>query len=226
MDTLLQWDSSLFLKLNGMHTPWWDTAMLFVTRKETWLPVYLLLLFLIIREYKGKSWFILVFLILGLVVSDQACNIIKELVQRFRPGNDPAISDLTHIVLRKGGNYGFPSSHAANTFFVMTFTGYFFRNRLSLAMLLLWALLVSYSRIYVGAHYPVDILAGWLLGLFTGWLFFRLMLWVELKASGSRSRAKIRPLSDSGAGLLAVVMFTVILTLLVAVYLLHKYNFL
>jgi undecaprenyl-diphosphatase len=226
MESLLKLDSALFLHLNAMHSTWWDTAMLFFTRKESWLPFYLILLILIIRNFRGKSWLMLVFLVIGLVVSDQICNILKEIVQRYRPGYDPGIKDLTHIVLRKGGEYGFPSSHAANTFFTMTFTGYLFRNRISLIVLLIWSLLVSYSRIYVGAHFPLDILTGWILGIMTGWLFYRLMSWVETKATGSRRQAKVKPLPDPQAGLLALVFVSVLLTLLTAVYILHKYNFL
>jgi len=226
METLLSWDTGLFLKLNGLHSAWWDTAMLFFTRKESWLPLYLVLLILIIRNFRGKSWLILVFLLLGLVVSDQSCNLFKELVERLRPGYDPAIKNLTHIVLRKGGEFGFPSSHAANSFFVMVFTGYLFRNRLSLAILLIWALLVSYSRIYVGAHFPLDILGGWTVGILAGWSFYRLMNWVEMKASGSRRQVKFKPLPPTDAGILTLVFLSVVLTLLVAVYLLHKYQFL
>jgi undecaprenyl-diphosphatase len=226
MESLLRWDSTLFLQLNGLHNAWWDTAMLFFTRKESWLPLYLILIYLIIRNFKGKSWLILVFFILGVVVTDQACNIIKELVHRYRPGYDPAIRDMTHIVLRKGGEFGFPSSHAANTFFVAIFTWFLFRNRLITGVLLLWALLVSYTRIYTGAHFPVDIIIGWIIGLFSGWLFFRLMAWVEMKASGSYRRAKLKALSGEQAGLLVVVLATVTATLLLTVYILHKYNFL
>ncbi len=226
MEVLLKWDRSLFLQLNGLHSGWGDTVMLFFTRKESWLPLYLMLLFLFIRNYRGKSWLIIIFILTGLVVSDQLTGIIKELVQRYRPGYNPVIRDLTHVVLRKGGEYGFPSSHAANTFFVMTFTGYLFRNRYSLFTLLCWALLVSYSRIYTGAHFPLDILAGWMIGIGVGWLFFRLMMWVEMKASGSRRKIKIKPLPDSQAGMLALLLVTVILTLLSAVYILHKYDLL
>jgi undecaprenyl-diphosphatase len=226
MESLLRWDSAFFLQLNGLHNAWWDTAMLFFTRKESWLPLYLVLIYLIIRNFKGKSWLILVFFILGVVVADQACNIIKELVHRYRPGYDPAIRDMTHIVLRKGGEYGFPSSHAANTFFVVIFTWFLFRNRLLTTAFLLWALLVSYTRIYTGAHFPVDVFIGWIIGLFSGWLFYRLLTWVEMKASGGSRRTKLKALSGQQAGLLAMVLATVTATLLLAVYILHKYNFL
>jgi undecaprenyl-diphosphatase len=226
MEALLNWDSSLFLHLNRIHSAWWDTAMLFITRKESWLPLYLMLLFLIIRNYKGKSWLIVLFLLLGLVCCDQFCNVTKELVHRYRPGNDPVTGKLTHIVLRKGGDYGFPSSHAANTFYLMAFTGYLFRNRIGLIVMLAWALLVSYSRIYVGAHYPLDLLAGWVIGIAAGWGFYRLMNWVEMKASGGRRQVKIKALPDAQAGIFTLVFITVILTLLTTVYILHKYKFL
>jgi undecaprenyl-diphosphatase len=226
MESILHWDSALFLQLNGIHSAWWDTAMLFFTRKESWLPLYLVLIYLIIRNFKEKSWMVLVFFILGVVVSDQSCTIIKELVHRYRPGYDPAIRDVTHVVLRRGGEYGFPSSHAANTFFVTIFSWFLFRSRPAAIALLLWTLLVSYTRIYVGAHFPIDILAGWIIGLFTGWAFYRLLTWVEMKASGSRRRVKVKPLEIQQAGILVLVLATVTVTLLLTVYILHKYNFL
>lgn len=224
-DALLRFDGQLFLQLNGHHTPWWDTAMLFFTRKESWLPLYLILIWLIVRNYGARSWYILVFLVIGLVVSDQGTGILKELVERPRPGYDPSVSSLTHIVLRKGGEFGFPSSHASNTFFVMVFTGLLFRNRLTLVSLFVWMLLVSFSRIYVGAHFPLDLAGGWLFGGLTGWGFYRLMLWGEARAGGRRS-ARSKPLPPQQAGTLPIVLVTLILTLLTAVYILHKYDFL
>lgn len=226
LDALLRYDGQLFLSLNGHHTPWWDTAMLFFTRKESWLPLYLVLIWLMVRNFGSRSWYILVFLLIGLVVSDQGTGIIKEIVERQRPGYDPAISPLTHIVLRKGGEFGFPSSHASNAFFVVAFTGFLFRNRFTLMALLLWALLVSYSRIYVGAHFPLDLAGGWIIGLLTGWGFYRLMLWGESKTAGGRRHAKGKPLPAPQATALILVLVTTILTLLTAVYILHKYDFL
>ena len=224
-DALVRFDGQLFLQLNGLHTPWWDTAMLFFTRKESWLPLYLILIWLIVRNYGARSWYILVFLVIGLVVSDQGTGILKELVERPRPGYDPSVSSLTHIVLRKGGEFGFPSSHASNTFFVMVFTGLLFRNRLTLFSLFVWMLLVSFSRIYVGAHFPLDLAGGWLFGGLAGWGFYRLMLWGEARAGGRRN-ARSKPLPPQQAGTLPIVLVTLILTLLTAVYILHKYDFL
>ena len=226
MESLLRLDTRIFLQLNGIHSGWWDTVMMFITRKETWMPLYLILLFLVIYNYKHRSWLILGILVIGLTASDQMANLIKEMVHRHRPGYEPAIANLTHIVLRKGGELGFPSNHAVNTFFVMTFTGYLFRNRYSLFSLVIWAFLVSYSRIYVGAHYPLDILAAWILGFLSGWIFFRFLIWLEPKFSAVKSIEQINPLPDNLAGLISLVLSTVIITLFVSVYLLHKYNFL
>lgn len=224
-DALVRFDGQLFLQLNGLHTPWWDTAMLFFTRKESWLPLYLILIWLIVRNYGARSWYILVFLVIGLVVSDQGTGILKELVERPRPGYDPSVSSLTHIVLRKGGEFGFPSSHASNSFFVLVFVSLLFRNRLTMVSLFVWMLLVSFSRIYVGAHFPLDLAGGWLFGGLAGWGFYRLMLWGEARAGGRRN-ARSKPLPPQQAGTLPIVLVTLILTLLTAVYILHKYDFL
>ncbi len=227
IESIRQFDTRLFLHLNGMNTPWWDTCMLLITRKETWLPLYLLLLFVIFRTYKSKAMIILLLFVAGFVFSDQVSVLIKELVQRLRPSHDPALQDLTHVVLRKGGLYSFVSSHASNTFFVLTFTGLLFRNRFSLMVILLWAMLVSYSRIYVGAHYPLDLLSGWILGIITGFLFFRLLVAVELRLFiGWNPRIEKTLLPNSMAVMIFLTFLSVITTVFVATYLLHKYNFL
>lgn len=225
-ESVLRFDEQLFLQINGVNSPWWDTAMLFFTRKESWLPLYLVLLWLIIRNYGRRSWLILIFLGIGLVVSDQGTGIIKEIVGRVRPGYNEHIQDLTHIVLRKGGTYGFPSSHAANTFFVLTFTGFLFRNRITFLVLLLWTLLVSYSRIYTGAHFMLDIAGGWIFGFLTGWLFYKLLTMAESKGKGKRKITREKPLPGNQAGIVALLFFTLVLSLLISVYILHKYDFL
>jgi len=225
-ESLLRFDEQLFLQINGIHSPWWDTAMLFFTRKESWLPLYLIVLWLIVRNYSRRSWLIVIFLAIGLVVSDKGTGIIKEITERLRPGYNEHISDITHIVLRKGGKYGFPSSHASNSFFLLAFTGYLFRNRITFLVLLLWALLVSYSRIYTGAHFPFDVAGGWLLGFTTGWIFYRLLLEAESKGRGKRRKPLKNPLPPGQAQALALVFFTLLFTLLTAVYILHKYDFL
>lgn len=227
MNTILQFDSDLFLLLNGMHTPWWDTVMLFITRKETWLFLYLILIYVIVRNYEKKSWIILLVLLAGFVASDQISTLLKEITQRFRPGHEPDLEGLVHIVLRKGGLYGFVSSHACNTMFVVAFTARLFRNRISFVPLLAWALVVSYSRIYNGNHYPLDVIGGWILGIILGILFYKLLIFIETRffLSG-QPRFEKTPLREGNAGLILLTVATVAGTLLLAVYILHKYNYL
>ena len=227
MNFLLQFDRDLFLLLNGMHTPWWDTAMLFFTRKETWLFLYLILMYVIVRNYEKKSWIILLVLLAGIVVSDQFSTLIKELTQRYRPGHEPALDGLVHIVLRKGGLYGFFSSHASNAFFVLAFTAPLFRNRISFFSLLVWAMVVSYSRIYNGNHYPLDVLAGIIFGISLGIVFYKLLIFIETRffISGTPRFEKTR-LKEGNAGIILLTVSTVIGTALMVVQILHKYNYL
>jgi len=150
-----------------------------VTRKETWLPFYLIILYFIIKKYRSKSILIIIFLALTVVASDQLSVLIKETVQRLRPVYNPAIEHLVHNVLRKGGNYGFVSSHAANSFAIFIFTSRIFKNRRYSWLLFLWALLLCYSRIYSGVHYPLDILGGALLGWLLGVMFYKMMMFIE-----------------------------------------------
>lgn len=227
VEKLLQFDSNLFLQLNGMYSDWWDTAMLFITRKETWIPFYLILMVVIFRNYGKKGWIIILVLLLGLVVCDQFSSWIKEVTHRLRPGHDPAIQQLTHIVLRKGGQYGFVSSHASNSFFVLTFSAWIFRNRLSFWTLLCWALLVSWSRIYTGAHFPLDVICGWILGISFGFVFYKLVMITET-ALFYRGNPRIdkNHLHNRNAALLFLTFTTVLATLLILTYILHKYNYL
>lgn len=226
LETLLNYDVQLFLKLNGMHSPWWDTVMLFFTRKETWLPFYVALLAVVLRTYRQRSWIILLFMVLGLVAGEQLSVLLKVTVQRLRPGHDPVIAQFAHIVLKKGGMYAFVSSHATNAMYILTFTIFLFRNRAVALTFLGWAVLVSYSRIYVGAHYPLDLLGGWILGGTTGYLFYKLLILVDNRFISHHSDSRILEfqITRQSATLLFLVFATVVTTLFLVVYILHKYN--
>ena len=226
MDTILQFDSNLFLSLNQMHSPWWDSAMLLFTRKETWLFFYLMIMLVAFRNYERKAWLIIIVMILGVIASDQLSTLIKFITQRPRPGHDPVIGELVHIVLRKGGLYGFVSSHASNTFFILAFTTPLFRNRLSFFTLLFWTLLISYTRIYNGNHYPLDIIGGWVLGLGLGILFYRFLIFMETRFFITRlPRFEKTPLKPGNAWLLFLTLALIAGTVLLIVYVFHKYNF-
>ena len=128
LQNILDLDKELFLYLNSFHNTFWDTIMLMITRKETWAPFYLIMIFYIIKNYRSKSILILLFMALTILASDQISVLIKETVQRLRPVHEPTIEHLVHNVFRKGGLHGFVSTHAANTFAIFIVTARIFKN--------------------------------------------------------------------------------------------------
>ena len=176
MENLSHIDSDFFLFLNGLHTDWMDKVMVLITDMWVWFPLYLLLIHWTVKQYGKRCWW--VFLALGLVVlcTDQlASHVCKPVFQRLRPCYNTDFQDLIHLPKGlAGGRYGFVSSHAANTFGVATFlTPVLKKYRPWTAIVLfLWAFISSYSRIYIGYHYPGDILCGAILGTLIG-----LILW-------------------------------------------------
>ncbi len=183
METISSIDSDLFLFLNGLHTDWLDKVMIAITQMWVWAPLYLLLIYWTVKQYGKHCWWI--FLTIGIVVlcSDQlSAHVCKPLFQRLRPCYNPDFQDLIYLPKgMAGGRYGFVSSHAANTFAVAAFlTAALRKNRNWIGFVLyFWAFISSYSRIYLGFHYPGDILCGALLGILIGlilWKVFQLIV--------------------------------------------------
>jgi undecaprenyl-diphosphatase len=176
-------DTQLFLFLNGFNSPVWDKIMWLISGTYIWLPFYGVILFLIFRKLKSKGWITLFVLILLVLIADQgSVHLFKNVFQRLRPCHQPQIADLVHIVNGKcGGNYGFVSSHAANTFAFATFIFLFFKHTPSRFLLYIWAALVSYSRIYLGVHYPFDILGGAVWGIIAAYGLFRIHEMIQVK---------------------------------------------
>jgi undecaprenyl-diphosphatase len=164
-------DTSLFLFLNGLNAPFLDTLMYYSSKSILWLPVYLAFLYLVIRNYKWQTLLVVLFAILMITFSDQLSNLAKDGFQRFRPSNEPGLT--VHLVnAYKGGLYGFYSAHASNTFAVAVFVMMLLKHKYRYFFIpaLLWALFMSYTRIYLGVHYPGDILAGMVVGSTLGYL--------------------------------------------------------
>lgn len=154
------------LFFNGMHNAFFDKVMWVISSKYFWVPFYVLLAFYFVRRLGWRRALVCILLI-GLVVTlaDQTCShLIRPIVQRMRPSNpDNALSQYIHIVNGyRGGRFGFPSCHAANCFSLAILTAVFMRVRWLTATMFAWAVTVSYSRIYLGVHYPGDLLSGFL----------------------------------------------------------------
>ncbi|MGD2034699.1 MAG: phosphatase PAP2 family protein [Bacteroidales bacterium] len=173
-DKLIALDTQLFLWLNSQHSPFWDKVMWLVSGKIEWLPLYLILVAFIIYRYRWQSLAIIVSIIIAVALADHlAVKAFKEVFERLRPSHNPEIQDLVHIVNNyRGGLYGFVSNHAANSFSLAMFLSLLLKNKLFTAGIFFWAILVSYSRIYLGVHYPGDILGGAALGMVIGWLAY------------------------------------------------------
>lgn len=143
---------------------WW------ISGKLTWIPLYLTVIYFLVKQYHLKSVVAIISVILAIALSDQiSVHCFKEVFQRLRPCHNPMIADMVHTVNNKcGGQYGFVSSHASNSFSFAVITVFFFRNRTYTISIIIWAAIVSYSRIYLGVHYPGDVLGGALLGVLIG----------------------------------------------------------
>ena len=170
---------------------------------------------------------IVVFLALAILLSDQLSVLLKDNIQRFRPVHEPVIGPLVHNVLRKGSLYGFVSSHAANGFAVFAFTTSIFKNRNYWFLLLFWAILFSYSRIYAGVHYPFDILGGAVLGWIIGVGCFKLLTLVENRYFNERQpKISVTKLENSQSVIIYLVFFVLMATVFIVSSILHHYDFL
>ena len=172
MSTLLQFDTSLFLWLNRPHCAWADLFFYYISTTWIWIPLYLLLSIFLLKKWGKEAVAIFIIVALVILTTDQTCNLLKNNVQRLRPSHTEAIAHQVQLVttpsgaIYYGGQFGFPSAHGANTMAVgfIIFSFITFRKKWVVALVLSWVFLVSYSRIYLGVHYPLDILCGWILG--------------------------------------------------------------
>jgi undecaprenyl-diphosphatase len=176
INSLLEWDREMlvFLNMSGHHSPFMDFFMWTTTQTFIWLPAFLVFFYAVVKDKKREALLIIGITILLFIMCDQiSSSIIKPLVARPRPGKDPLVMNLLQYVNDyRGGRFGFLSSHAANSFGFAMFSSLLFRYRWYTLSAFLWAALCSYSRLYLGVHFPLDIIAGMVLGILIGWFCY------------------------------------------------------
>ena len=179
LEQLLHIDTEILLAINGWHAPWADTLMWIISAKATWIPLYLLLIGVLVWRYRkpvmtSVKWLqkvpacVVMIAMIGLAVGAAdfiASGILKELVARPRPTRVPELEGVLHLVNGyRSGRYGFVSSHAANTMVCALLFSMIWRNKIATVGLMLWVAANCYSRMYLGVHYPLDILGGLMVG--------------------------------------------------------------
>jgi undecaprenyl-diphosphatase len=184
MEQIKQLDREFFLWLNNAHTALLDQPMYWMTKILFWLPLYILLIFLLFKKLGKQSWWALLCVTIAIVLSDQLMtSFMKPFFARLRPSHEPSLKGLVHLVNNyRGGLYGFASGHAATTFAVATIVWLLLRHHYRwMSLVFLWAALMTYTRIYLGVHYPGDILVGAIAGIICGWLGFRIYQYILKK---------------------------------------------
>jgi undecaprenyl-diphosphatase len=173
LEKIKELDTALFIYLNGLGSETYDKLWLFITNQLYWTPFFLFLFYLIYKKIGGKqTLYLLLFIAVLITFTDQTCNLFKATFQRLRPCNNPDIKSIIRIVQVRT-SFSFFSGHAANTMAVATFLYLIFRNHFKyLGFLFLWPLIFAYSRIYLGLHYPGDILTGYFFGALFGSLLY------------------------------------------------------
>jgi len=169
-------DRLLFQAINGTHSNWADSLMWLISTRWLFIPLYLYLIWIVYKKFPGTYWILFLSVASMILVSDQLSVAVKFWVERPRPCHDALLSETVHLVNNKcGGLYGFYSSHASNTAALAWFLGLCLRSRIWFNVLIFWSLLVGYSRIYLGNHYPSDVLVGWSAGAILAWLTYAMV---------------------------------------------------
>lgn len=184
MDELLKYDTQLFLFLNNLGNSSWDGFWLFLTEKWSSIPLYLLLLLMIYNKLRLKGTLIVVVCVaLMITATDQIASLFKYGLERPRPCRVEELKELMRYVATGCGRFGYFSAHAASSMAAAVFLGLTLQRyyRYLPFLLLIWAVMTAYSRLYLGVHYPLDLVSGMAFGGLTGWLFYLLQRWAQRK---------------------------------------------
>jgi undecaprenyl-diphosphatase len=182
LEKIQEFDTNLFVFLNGLGSESYDKFWLIITNQLNWTPLFLLLLYLIYKKIGTKqTLYLLLFIAILIAFTDQLTNAVKYTVQRSRPCNNPDINSFIRIVQSRK-SFSFFSGHAANSMAAATFLYLVLNKHFKyFGFLFLWPLIFAYSRIYLGLHYPLDILCGYLVGVTIGFLIYKIYLKAKAK---------------------------------------------
>jgi undecaprenyl-diphosphatase len=182
LEKLLSLDTELFVFLNSLGSENYDGLWSFITKQSNWIPLFLLLLYVIFKKLGAKqTLYLLLFVAVLVTFTDQMTNVFKNGFQRLRPCNNPEIKSFIRIVQFRG-SFSFFSGHASNSMAVATLLYFTLRQYFKYFWLLfLWPFIFAYSRIYLGLHYPLDILSGYLFGFTSGFLMYKVYKMAQQK---------------------------------------------
>ncbi|MCD8264453.1 MAG: phosphatase PAP2 family protein [Tannerellaceae bacterium] len=169
---LPDWDRELFVYLNSKNAGWLDPVMILLSTYTAWTVLCVLVMFLMVYKDRVQGKIAALFLVVGIGLNLLLNTFVKLLIMRPRPGNEDLLTGVINQLEAVGESYSFFSAHSLSSVCLATFTTLYFKNKLYGIAIFAWALAVAYSRIYVGKHYPLDVLVGILFGLLTGWLSY------------------------------------------------------
>lgn len=174
LDQIIQLDQNFFTAINsGLSNPFFDWLMPLLRNRYFWSPLYLFIVVFLLQNYRRHGFVVLVFFLITFAIADYfSASVIKPAVERLRPCNDPSFKAEVNSLITCGSGFSFPSSHASNHFALGMFliTVFYRRWKWILPLALLWAFSISFSQVYVGVHYPLDVTAGGVLGCIIGYV--------------------------------------------------------
>jgi undecaprenyl-diphosphatase len=219
INTLNLWDTNLFLLINGIHTSFFDGFMWAVSAKFTWIPLYISTLYVVIRHWKKEAIWVILALVLCVIISDQVSSgLIKNAVHRLRPSHVEELKGLVHLVKGySGGSFGFVSSHAVNTVGFALLSSLLFKYKPYTLAIFSWAIITGYSRIYLGVHYPFDVLGGIVVGVLAALLcfvllkkFFPVVFLAEDDIASESLKVKV-PIWVLSLSLIAIIFYSIVI---------------
>lgn len=220
IDKLLPFERDIFFAINGSESVLLDNAMWTYTGILTWVPMVVFILYIAFRNQMLKEGLLVLgALALVILLSDQlSSSFFKPLFKRYRPTHHPDYMHIVDIVRDyRGGQFGFISGHATNSFGLAVFFSLLFKNKFVTGFMIFWALLNSYSRIYLGVHFISDILAGLLFGSLIGFLVYEIYIWVRVKffkTPHNEKRKSIYSKKDGNTLAIGIISYIVLIIML------------